>query len=177
MSGHATNLARDRGMGHDGEVAFCLLSIACGLHVQYAHQSVVDELTLHDVTPLADSTPYDVVLAWPNGSVVAHEVKWKAKGATRQGTYGLEDYRWQKLLAAVGVHFPVVHYTVFDGPGEKWRTADVAVLQAAIADEAPGVELVRRGETTWFGGQQAQASMRYWPTTYWSPLSRLWFRS
>ncbi|MEJ7786663.1 MAG: hypothetical protein WKF96_17820 [Solirubrobacteraceae bacterium] len=107
-----------------------------------------------------------------------HEIKHK--DATRHGTYGLERYRLEPLVAFALETDQDVLYTIHDwrlaGASssreamanriEHWRTADVLDLAANIDLVAP--------VWTWRGGRKVREPGCYWSVDRWAPLAARW---
>lgn len=173
MSGHCENLQADRKTGAYWERQFCVLAKQRGLMftpmqigrngsaVAYKGKGW-NTLTLPDVT----------VWTAPGQH---HEIKHKEPN--RHGSYGLEQYRFDALMAFSEETEQDVLYTIHDhylaggkhvqvNRMEDWRTIRVVALDGAWSWSGPG--------WSWVNGVKKRVGMYYWSQEMWASLDDYW---
>ena len=173
MTDHCTDNEADRALGKLWERAFMALV------KRFKHCPVIPNQQNHEGAAVAYGpdgklmTIADVqVLADPNEH---HEIKHK--NATRDGCYGLEEFRFKSLYQLTSYHVGEVLYTIHDWDLAGGRELKVNKLKhwrtVRIADLARCQYKVRVG-STWCNGHLEQRPIYYWPTDAWTALASWW---
>jgi len=172
---HCTDNTADRAIGKTWERNFCKLAWERGFMfspmqigrvgsaVAYQnHNRTWKPLTLPDVT----------VWTAPGQH---HEIKHK--NPTKHGSFGLEKYRLDALLAFAHETEQDVMYTIHnhDLAGGRdaqineighWFTVNVLALDKTWAAKSRGY--------SWVNGQKKEVAICYWPTDMWAGLAEYW---
>lgn len=173
--GHCEDLARDRRIGQYWERQFCLMAARRGLMftpMQIGRKGSIVAFTL-DSTGWNQFTLPDVTIWTAPGQ--HHEIKHK--NPTRRGTFGLEQYRFNALMAFAQETEQQVLYTIHNhdlsgGRDVKtnqiahWITADVAALDENWSYLWDG--------PSWVNGEKKIVSQYFWPIGMWRSLIDYW---
>jgi len=175
MKKQCVNLGKDRAIGAYWERQFCVLAKQYGfmftpMQIGRTKSALAykgngkqwNRFTLPDVT----------VWTAPGQH---HEIKHKEPN--RYGSYGLEQYRFDALMAFAKETGQDVLYTIHDhqlAGGKKnkendiahWLTIPIVVLDGTWNWTGPG--------NSWVNGQEKKVTMYYWSTDIWWALSDYW---
>lgn len=111
-----------------------------------------------------------------------HEIKHK--NPTRRGCFGLEVYRFEKLMRFMNESKQDVYYTIHNwdaAPGgrdgeqnriQDWIVSNVDTLKKAIDNGK--AELNRACPSYVNGVMRSNIPIYFWPKDLWIPLSELW---
>lgn len=111
---HCGNVRNDRALGELWESNFCqLLPEGCvfDLHQKDRTSSAVLRVVELESIDRGITSP-DVTVYWGSSVVSHHEIKHK--NATRDGCFGLEEYRVKSLLEFMQLSGQDVYYTIHD---------------------------------------------------------------
>ena len=175
---HCTDLSGDRGLGKFWERQFCIMAGRHG-HTFTPHQ--FDRAS----SAQAFTGPQWRTLTLPDVTIWSapgqhHEIKHKAP--TRYGSFGLEKYRLEALVAFSEECRQDVYYTIHcwdKAPGGRdgkqsragdWYTLNVERLKRLI--ESGGCIL--SDGPSWVNGKKKIVPIYYWPSTEWATLLQLW---
>lgn len=181
MANHATDNAGDRKVGELWERHFARLAMEQGWAVT-AHQigrtaGAATAITLSSTNNFRQILMPDLTVWSPKTQ--HHEIKHK--NPTRNGEYGLEQYRLELLLDFATRTNQDLMYTIHDwelagarGSREEirnriehWRTVDLLALS-----KLPN--RIDENGISYCNGQRTETCICYWPVDYWVPLSHYW---
>jgi hypothetical protein len=181
VASHATDNAGDRRVGELWERRFARLAMERGWAVT-AHQigrkaGAATAITLSSTNDYRQLLMPDLTV-WSAKSQ-HHEIKHK--NPTRNGQYGLEQYRLELLLDFAARTGQTVMYTIHDwelagasgsrqempNSIEHWRTVDLSALS-----KLP--HRIDEKGTSYCNGQRTETCIWYWPVEYWVPVSHYW---
>lgn len=119
-----------------------------------------------------------------------HEIKHK--NPTRNGRFGLEDYRFDALVRFAneipqtqGVYYTIHNWELAGGKAvresymDHWMTINIRDLELLIQSRDSRKAYSQAGETYYNGEMVRQIRGRdvliwYWPSSAWYPLATLW---
>jgi len=174
---HCSNNANDRNKGAYWERQFCLLASDCGMvftpmqlgrtKSASAYSRVNGEWNIYTLP--------DITIWTSPGQ--HHEIKHKEP--TFDNCFGLEVYRFDRLLDFANVTKQSVYYTIHnhklnggtdcrENRIEHWFTVD-------IRDLCNSWETMRVNGVSWVNGERREnIHIYYWKSELWYPLSELW---
>jgi hypothetical protein len=172
---HCTDLASDRSVGKTWEGNFCRLALEHG-----------KSFTPHQINRKGAASVYSPLAGKINRYLLPDVTIWshpgehheiKHKKPTRDGDFGLEEYRWRALVWFRDETQTTTQYTIHrhDWAGgrdvetnrlEDWVTASVYLLLESDSKIQNG--------PSWVNGQKQIVPIRYWSSDLWQPLSCFW---
>jgi len=172
---HCNDLSRDRKLGEFWERRFCELATSFGLTItanQIGRNQSAQAFYKDDVGKYNNIILPDVVVWSFSGQ--HHEIKHK--NPTRNGCFGLEEYRFSSLKRFNDITKQDVFYTIHNhdlcgGPDNKenninhWLTASVSNLDGSWKYE--------RTYPTWCNSKKVDTNIYFWDTSLFVPLSEV----
>lgn len=169
MTTHCNNLQADRKMGEYWERMFCVMMADRGkmfTPMQIGHNGSVTAYSRRNGEWNRCTLPDVTVWTAPGEH---HELKHKT--ANRYGSYGLEQYRLNALLAFARETGQAVFYTIHDHNGnrneqvnrpEDWLSLNVWTLSTAKPKCFWG--------NSYVNGKSTRVPILYWPKAIFKPL-------
>lgn len=171
-----TNITADRSKGAYWERQFCVMAADIGYvftPMQLGKQGSIVAYAKNGSQPWRTWTLPDVTIWTAPGQ--HHEIKHKSP--TYDKCYGLEKYRFDRLLDFANITGQSVLYTIhnhaLNGGSDNqlndikhWFTADILKLNRTWAKAANG--------KSWVNGEPKQVLIYYWDTALWTPLTEYW---
>jgi len=182
MSEHCGDNKGDRKVGARWERNFCVMAAEIGLMftpLQIGRKDSALAWTREGSTWNSLTLP-DVTIWTAPGQ--HHEIKHK--NPTPSNCFGLEVYRFEKLMRFHEETQQDVYYTIHNweqAPGgrdgvdnrmQDWVVASVDTLQKAL--DNGNAELSRRFPSYINGQRHDNVPIYFWPIDLWSPLTGLW---
>ncbi len=175
MSVQCKNLTADRELGKYWERQFCKMAGDFGFMftpMQIGHEGAIEAFKKDG----AKWNPFllpDVTIWTAPGQ--HHEIKHK--NPTKDGLFGLEDYRFRSLVSFARETGQDVMYTIHNhdlagGRDSKvnnmahWLTVNVLSLVGKWKRTDNG--------SSWVNGAERQVVRRYWDPSLWTPLAKYW---
>ena len=162
---HCGNVKNDRALGELWESNFCkLLPEGCvfDLHQKDRTSSAVLRVVEPESIDRGITSP-DVTVYWGSSVVSHHEIKHK--NATRDGCFGLEEYRVKSLLEFMKRSGQDVYYTIHDhdfSDGRDGKVNDIKHWLTSSLSELLKDVLRKSDSPSYRNGKKVDELTYYW---------------
>jgi len=171
--GHCTDNGADREIGKFWERQFCLLAMRRGLMFSPMQIGRNGSAVAYQGPRWKPLTLPDVTVWTAPGQ--HHEIKHK--NPTSHGTFGLERYRLDALLAFARETEQDVMYTIHNhdlAGGRDVQINEVGHWLTVNVLELDGAWSFRGRGWSWVNGKKQEVEICYWPADKWVSLAEYW---